>query len=57
MLEDYAVRSEVVSLNGSETKHGCSHGLEVDCRQTDNAVRLLERSGIPYTEIIRRQQS
>lgn len=55
MLEDYAVRSEVVSLNGSETKHGCSHGLEVDCSQTDNAVRLLERFGIPYTEIVRRQ--
>jgi predicted glycosyltransferase len=55
MLEDYVIRSEVVSLNGNETKHGCSQGLEVDCRQTDNVIRLLERFGIPYTEIVRRQ--
>lgn len=55
LLDDYAIRSEVVSLNGSETRQGCSHGLEVECRQIDNAVRLMERFGIPYTEIIKRQ--
>lgn len=55
LLSDYAVHSEVVSLNGNETKSGCSHGLEVDCSQIDNAIRIFERFGFPYHEVIRRR--
>ena len=55
MLSDFAVHSEVVSLNGNETKAGCSHGLEVDCSQIDNAIHIFERFGFPYHEVIRRR--
>ncbi|MDD4774192.1 MAG: DUF3343 domain-containing protein [Eubacteriales bacterium] len=56
LLSDYALRSEVVSLNGIETKSGCSYGIEIDCSQADNAIRLFERFGIPYHAIIRRNR-
>ena len=43
---------EIVSVDPSVTKRGCSYGISLPCRDASDLIRLLERKKIPYGEII-----
>ncbi len=48
------IEAEVVSVDPSVTKHGCSVGLRLNCAEVDEVTRLLDRRGIVYGDVIGR---
>lgn len=48
------METEVVSVDPSVTKHGCSVGLRLNCADVDDVIRLLDRKGIVYGDVIGR---
>ncbi len=46
------IGAEVVSIDPSVTKRGCSLGLRINCEDTDRLIRTLERKKIAYGDII-----
>lgn len=48
------IEADVVSVDPSVTKHGCSVGLRLNCADADTVKRLLDRKGIVYGDVIGR---
>ena len=46
------ISAEVVSVDPSVTKRGCSLGLRVNCTDTERLIRAFERKKIAYGDII-----
>jgi hypothetical protein len=40
-----------VKLGNEYTQKGCGHGIKIDCRMRQNAIKLLKDHGIPYSDI------
>lgn len=51
-LADSALPSRIIKLDPSRTRRGCAYGLEIDCRMVNSAALILDRRGIPYSEIV-----
>lgn len=50
--QSIGVKGEVVSVDPSFTKHGCSVGILVVCGEVDRLLLYLKRKGIPFGEVI-----
>lgn len=48
------IEAEVVSVDPSVTKHGCSVGLRLRCADVSEVTRMLDRKGIVYGDVIGR---
>jgi hypothetical protein len=48
------LRADVVSVDPSVTKRGCSLGLRVNCDDVQRITALLEKTSIPYGDVIGR---
>ena len=48
------ILTEVVSVDPSMTRHGCSVGLRLNCAEAAAVTALLEKKGIAYGEVIGR---
>jgi hypothetical protein len=48
------IDAEVISVDPSVTKHGCSVGLRLNCADVGNVTRLLDKKGITYGDVIGR---
>lgn len=48
------IEADVVSVDPSVTRHGCSVGLRLNCADVDEVTRLLDRKGIVYGDVIGR---
>ena len=45
ILAKRAIPSEIIKIEASNSKKGCTYGLEFACGQTDNVRSLLDESG------------
>lgn len=48
------IEAEVVSVDPSVTRHGCSVGLRLNCADVEEVTRLLDRKGVVYGDVIGR---
>ena len=48
------IEAEVVSVDPSVTRHGCSVGLRLNCADVEEVTRLRDRKGIVYGDVIGR---
>ncbi len=48
------IPAEVVSVDPSVTRHGCSVGLRLRCADVDELTGQLDRRGILYGDVIGR---
>lgn len=48
------METEVVSVDPSVTRHGCSVGLRLNCADVEEVTQLLDRKGIVYGDVIGR---
>jgi len=46
---------EIVNIDPSVTKRGCSIGLKFPCHSSDRLINLLERKNISYGDLIGRR--
>ena len=44
---------KITELNPSVTKRGCSFGIEIPCRYTENAEEIMRRYGIKHGDMIK----
>lgn len=50
------IHAEVVSIDPSVTKRGCSVGLRLNCGDAERLTTILERKNIAYGDMIGRIQ-
>lgn len=48
------ISAEVVSVDPSVTRRGCSVGLRLNCAEVDDLTELLDKKGIVYGDVIGR---
>ncbi len=48
------IRAEVVSVDPSVTKRGCSLGLRLNCADVPRLTEMLDRRNIAYGDVIGR---
>lgn len=48
------IRAEVVSVDPSVTKRGCSLGLRLSCADAERLTEILDRRNISYGDVIGR---
>lgn len=48
------IHAEIVSIDPSLTKHGCSMGIRLDCEDVRRLTELLDRRNIAHGDIIGR---
>ncbi|MBE6541333.1 MAG: DUF3343 domain-containing protein [Ruminococcaceae bacterium] len=48
------ISAEVVSVDPSVTKRGCSIGIRINCSEIDKFLNILDKKKIPYGDIIGR---
>ncbi len=48
------IPAEVVSVDPSVTKYGCSVGLRLNCADVDKLTEQLDKRGIVYGDVIGR---
>jgi len=48
------IEADVVSVDPSVTRHGCSVGLRLNCADVEEVTRLLDKRGIVYGDVIGR---
>ncbi len=48
------IYAEVVSIDPSITRRGCSVGLRLPCREAGRFMEILDRKKIPYGDLIGR---
>ncbi len=48
------IPAEVVSVDPSVTRHGCSVGLRLNCADVDSLAEQLDKRGIVYGDVIGR---
>lgn len=53
-LRSAGIKTELVSVEPSLTKRGCSYGLSVECGLAERCERLLKSRGIDHGEVIGR---
>lgn len=51
-LSQMSIHSQIVKLDSSMTRRGCSYGVEFPCCQRNNAKMVIEASGMRYEEYI-----
>ncbi len=51
------VEAEVVSVDPSITRRGCSVGLKIPCEQVDKVKKTLDRKHIVYGDVIGRWEN
>ena len=49
------IPADVVSIDPSVTRHGCSVGLRLNCADAEELTGLLDKKGIVYGDIIGRK--
>ncbi len=49
ILADSAVYANIIKIDPSYSKHGCSYGLEIDCRNKRNAEKMLSASKLQFS--------
>ncbi len=50
----YRIKAEIVSIDPRFTHHGCSVGIQVDCREVDRLVHIFDKKRLSYGDIIGR---
>jgi len=48
------IQAEIVNIDPSVTRRGCSVGVRLPCSKSGRLVELLERRRIPYGDLIGR---
>ena len=51
LFRDNGVENGIVKLGREYTQKGCGHGIKIDCRARQFALRLLKENGIPYSDV------
>ena len=51
LFRDSGIENGIVKLGNEYTQKGCGHGIKIDCRMRQNAIKLLKEHGIPYSDI------
>lgn len=51
------IYAEIVSIDPSITRRGCSMGIRLSCAHVDRMKFILERKNIPYGDIVGRSES
>lgn len=49
-LSHAAIRTEVIKLDSSQSRHGCAWGLEFPCAQEQNVRTVLSNARIPVKQ-------
>jgi hypothetical protein len=52
VLEGRGIRAEIVSLDPSLTRYGCSYGIRFPCEEETRALRFLEEKNIPWGTVL-----
>ena len=48
------METEVIAVDPSMTRHGCSVGLRMRCTDVESVTKMLDRKGIVYGDVIGR---
>ncbi len=48
------ITADVVSIDPSVTRHGCSVGLRLNCADVDELTELMDKKNIVYGDVIGR---
>ncbi len=48
------IMTEVVSVDPSVTRHGCSIGIRLNCADVDTLTNVLDKKNIVYGDVIGR---
>ena len=51
LFRDNGVENTIVKLGKEYSQKGCGHGVKIDCRSRQYALKLLKDNGIPYSDI------
>ena len=51
-LNSKAIRSQIVKIDSEKTKKGCAYGIQIDCSNQNNVKNILNKTNIPYSEIL-----
>ena len=50
LLREGGIENGIVKLCNEYTQKGCGHGIKIDCRMRQYALKLLKENGIPYSD-------
>ena len=51
LFRDNGIECSIVKLGKEYSQKGCGHGVKVDQRSRQYALRLLKENGIPYSDM------
>ena len=51
-LAGQGIFTEIVNLDGKLTDKGCAYGLQLNCGDSERAVRYLDDRGVPYGVVL-----
>ncbi len=52
LLKLNGIFAQSVRLEAGQTKRGCAYGLRIFKKDRASATRLLQKNGIPFSEIV-----
>ena len=53
LLSRFNINSRIVYLNPAQTKRGCAYGLEVNRQNLDQAIDILDKGKVKFSEVIK----
>lgn len=53
ILTQNGLKVRIVKLQPETTKKGCAYGIELSCKDIPTALTFLEKSNLPYSEVVR----
>ena len=51
LFRDNDIENGIVKLGREYSQKGCGHGIKIDCRSRQYALKLLKEEGIPYSDV------
>lgn len=49
LLSENSISAKIVKLDASQTRRGCSYGIEFDCREQKKVRRLFSTASLPVS--------
>ena len=53
LLSRFNINSRIVYLNPAQTQRGCAYGLEVNRQNLDQAIDILDKGKVKFSEVIK----
>ena len=51
LFRDNGIENGIVKLGNEYSQKVCGHGIKIDCRSRQYALKLLKENGIPYSDV------